>query len=295
MRSGHTRFGGLTAALASALVISAMVVPAQARTRINQTLAPTTKAPGAQGQAKLHLKTGSRGKFSVKGRHLSPATTFDVVVNKIKVGTLTTSAGGSGVAKFSTTVRGHDQVLGFDPQGDEVEVRDADGDDVLDGEMPDDNPDGGLGCCLGPDHHDEGEIECEDLTEADCAARGGTPAAGGCLPDPCGGTPPPVGVVCCLATSASGAMVDDDPEIECEEADEVDCAAQGGTLVQGTSCDEHPCEPVSPSTVVTCCVPDGNEAECEMLTPEHCTAHGGTANAAASCSGDPCGGGGGHE
>jgi len=276
----------MATALAMAL-LGVLTGTARATVVIHQPLAPTVHAPAARGQARLRLKTGSSGTFTVKTRHLAPGKTFDVVVNKVKVGTLTTNAGGSGNAKFSTAPHGRATVLGFDPQGDEVEVRDDQGDDDLDSDMPDDHPDSAIGCCLGDD---DGETECEDLTAAECSAEGGTPTtATSCLPNPCASQPPPMTVVCCLAQNATGASGDDDPEVECEDdTTQAECASQGGTVVQATSCDPNPCQPTPPPQVVVCCVPDGGEAECEELTPDHCTAEGGTVNSATSCDPDPC-------
>jgi hypothetical protein len=286
------------AALVAAEII-ALAGSATAKVNIKQTLTGTVHAPRAIGQARLFLKTGSSGKFSVKGRHLPGGETFDVVVNKIKIGTLTTNAGGNGTAKFSTSPKGHIAMLGVDPQGDEVEVRDDQGDDVLEGEMPDDNSESASGCCLGDD---DGERECEDLSPADCMAEGGTPTtASDCLPDACATTPPPANTVCCLGHSAAGAFVDDDPEIECEDdISAAECAAEGGTMVQGT-CDANPCRPVPPPNVVVCCVPQGDQGEqegepqteppeCERITAAECMASGGMVSTAMSCDPDPCGG-----
>src|SRR5262249_4458054 len=159
---------------------------------------------------------------------------FDVVVNKVKVGTLTTSASGNGTAKFSAPAAGHAAALGFDPQGAQLAIRDEEtGDDDLDTDMPDENGDSAIGCCVG--------TEGEDETAAECTANGGTPTpAGGCLPDPCNGNPPPPTVVCCRTTSAGGAFVDDDPETECEDdVSSAECAAQGGMVVQAASCEPN--------------------------------------------------------
>jgi len=299
-RSGPTTLTS-TGVFAAALTAAGIVVltgSATAKVNIKQTLVGTVHAPRATGQARLSLKTGSSGKFSVKGRHLPAGKTFDVVVNKIKIGRLTTNAGGSGTAKFSTAPKGNVAMLGVDPQGGEVEVRDDQGDDVLDGEMPDDNPDSAIGCCLG--NQEDGETECEDLTATECRSEGGTPTtATDCLPDACGTTPPPANTVCCIGHSAAGAFVDDDPEIECEDdASSAECAAEGGMMVQGT-CDMNPCHPVPPPNIVTCCVSQGDQGEqegepqteppeCEHVTATECMASGGKVSSAASCEPNPC-------
>src|SRR5690349_10621525 len=157
--------GGMLAA-----VIIALPVHAGAKTHIVQPLSPTVHAPGASGTAKLVMKSGTQGRFSVRARHLAAGKSFDVVVNGVKVGTLATGATGGGIARFSTSPHGHNALLGFDPRGNHVEVRDSGtGDDDLDSDMPDDNGDSAIGCCLG---NKDGETECEDLTAAECGAQG---------------------------------------------------------------------------------------------------------------------------
>src|SRR5215813_1913367 len=115
-RSGSTRLtpAVVFGASLTAAGIVALTGSATAKVNIKQTLAGTVHAPRATGQARLSLKTGSSGKFSVKGRHLPAGKTFDVVVNKIKIGRLTTNAGGSGTAKFSTAPKGNVAMLGVD-------------------------------------------------------------------------------------------------------------------------------------------------------------------------------------
>lgn len=292
-RSGSTRWFFPAVVFGAAFVAAGIVMlagMAVAKVNIRKTLAGTVNDPKGTGLAQLFLKTASSGKFTVKGRHLPGGKTFDVVVHKIKIGTLTTNAAGNGTARFSTSPVGRIARLGVDPQGAEVEVRDDQGDDVLDGEMPDDNPSSAIGCCLG---EDDGETECEDLSAADCTAQGGTPTtATSCLPDPCATTPPPPNTVCCIGHSAAGAFVDDDPEIECEDdVSAAECAMQGGMVVQGT-CAANPCQPTPPPQLVICCVPDDDGAECEELTPADCTAANGTVSSATACDPNPCPGGG---
>src|SRR5262249_17874247 len=116
-----------------AALIVAGAVGALAKTKIRQTLTATAHAPGASGVARLLLRTPTTGKFTIKARRLPGGKTFDVVVNKVKVGTLTTSASGNGTAKFSAPAAGHAAALGFDPQGAQLAIRDEEtGDDDLD-------------------------------------------------------------------------------------------------------------------------------------------------------------------
>src|SRR5262245_35460368 len=243
---------------AAVVVIGAMAVAKTGGANITRKLTATGHTPRARGLAKLRLKSGSSGTFKVKAAHLPGGKTFDVVVNKVKVGTLTTSPSGSGSAKFSTRPHGHTAMLGFQPQGAKVEVRDEQGEDDLEGEMPGENPSSAIGCCL-PD--DDGETECEPLTAADCTAHGGTAtSATGCFPNPCPSQPPPTPVVCCIAQSATRAFVDDDPEVECEDnVSSAECAAEGGTVVHATSCDAHPCQRTTPPNLVVCSVSQGGE------------------------------------
>jgi hypothetical protein len=348
-----------TAAGLTTVVVAALAVNAPAKTHIRLTLTATPHAPGASGVAKLTLRTGPKGRLIVKARHLSGGKSFDVVVNKVKIGTLVTGKSGSGTAKFSTSPSGRAKVLGVDPQGAQIAVRDREtGDDDLEGNMPDDHPGSAIGCCLGNQDDDDdpnGEcenltaaeclseggtpttatsclpnpcgnqplpatvacclthsatgafvdddpnVECEDLTAADCRAQGGrATTATGCVPNPCESQPPPTTVVCCLAHSAIGAFVDDDPEVECEDdVSQAECATEGGMVVQATSCDPNPCQPVSPPNLVICCVSQGDQGEhegepqtespeCEHITADECRASGGTVSSAASCVPDPC-------
>src|SRR5262249_49073778 len=98
-RAGKWFCWAVTAVLVLALV-AALGVSASAKTKIRQTLHPTVHAPHASGLAKLALRTGSQGTFTIKARGLSGGQSFDVVVNGVKVGALVSGAGGNGVAKF---------------------------------------------------------------------------------------------------------------------------------------------------------------------------------------------------
>ena len=276
--------------LALALVIDG-AGPAGAASHVTQSLTATTNAPGAKGRAKLALKTASKGRFRVMARGLAKGATFDLVVGGVKVGTLTTNRGGAGKAKLATSPKRSEGLLGVDPRGQTIEIRDADGNDDLVGDMPDqDSTSGAFACCL----PDDGGTECDTKTPDECSSKGGTSMDGvsSCIPNPCG-APPHGGegnVVCCFPGSATGAFVDDDAEAECDDVSTADCAAAGGTVVTATSCDPNPCAAVPPAQVVVCCVPHDGESECEIVTPDRCTAQSGTASSATSCESDPCGG-----
>jgi hypothetical protein len=261
---------------------------ARAGTHVTQSLTGTSHAPGARGRATLALTTASKGRFRVIARGLAPQSSFDLVVGGVKVGTFTSSAGGVGRVKLSTSPTRSQGLLGVDPSGKTIEVRDANGDDDLDGDIPDDggSATGAFACCV-PD--DDG-TECEVETPDECTSNGGTTVTGvdSCIPNPCGVTPPSE-VVCCFPGSSTGAFVDDEQEAECDETDMQECAMAGGTVVQATSCEPNPCAPVPPAQVTVCCIPGQDQVACEIIPPDLCTAAQGTPNTATSCDNDPCG------
>ncbi len=254
---------------------------AVAASHVVQGLTATSHAPGARGRASLVLPTAATGRLHVSARGLAPDASFDVVIGGIKVATLTTTPLGTGKVKLSTRPHGATGLLGVDPRGKAIEVRDDNGDDDLEGDMPgDDGSASGVFACCASD--DDG-TECEVETADECTGNGGTSQTGvtSCIPNPCGVTPPSE-VVCCLPASG------DNQEAECDEVSMQECATAGGTVVAGTSCDPNPCAPVPSPQVVACCVPDGDELDCEEATPDDCTAAGGSASGATSCDPDPC-------
>jgi len=276
----------ITVALAVLTVVSlsALARPASARTEKEVgSLASTGVDPDARGKVKLAVRNLSDGKLDIKGQKLDPDATFDVLVDGVLVGQLTTTGGGTGRIRFRSRPRSsHDELLGFDPRGALVVIRNAAGQDVLAVQLADSGAVGGgdVICCV-PD--DQGP-ECEDRTPEECAAQGGTVStATSCLPNPCEGTPPPVNgdVVCCIP---------DDNGPECEDRTADECAAQGGIVVEATSCDPNPCAPVTPPADddIQCCLPDNGGAECEDRTPAECAVQGGVNAGAGTCTPDPC-------
>jgi len=266
--------------------------------RLNQPLNATSAAPAAHGRARLKVQSSANGKFNVVATHLSRDRQYDLIIGGVKVGVLQANHGGNGRARFSTRPGTKDALLGFDPRGAQVIVRDQDtGDDVLVGEMPsdDDNDAGETACCIANGHDGESEVECEEMSPEECTAEGGTPlgvpggTAAACLPNPCATTPPPAGSVTCCTNETH----DDESEAECKSvATEAACADDDGTVVQAPSCDPNPCAVTPPSNRSACCIPedgDGGDTECEVLSAEACTADGGTINSAANCDGSPCG------
>lgn len=284
-----TRTRGSAQVIAAGVAIAALSagVPAiAAGVKVKQALSATSADPDARGQARFTLKGFDNGKLVIRASRLIQDASFDVLANGVKIGTIATSGGGGGRIRLRSRPSSNDALLGFDPRGANIVVRSSSGEDVLAGTVPDDSIEPGkIACCIPEDSG----AECEDRTEAECLAEGGTVTTSNtCLPDPCeaAGAPPPEtdGVVCCIP---------DDDGPECEDRTEAACATEGGVVVQGTSCDASPCAATPPAEgEIACCVPHGTEpAECEMETSATCTALGGTATDAASCSPDPCGGG----
>ncbi|MEO8601060.1 MAG: hypothetical protein ABI629_00645 [bacterium] len=287
--------GGVALAGAGTLYAAGHHHPALVR----EPLTATSAAPEARGKVQLLVKSSRQAKLKIATSKLAGGKTYDLLVGGVKVGVIATSNGGSGRASFSAVPRSRAALLGFDPRGDQMTVRDQeDGEDVLVGDIPSDDPTA-VACCL-TEKGDDNEVECEDLTADECAAAGGTTqAVDSCLPNPCATNPLAGGeLVCC-----TNATHDDESESECEDiASKDECAGLGGTLVQATSCDDDPCNGAAPVDRTACCVPDddgGGEIDGAVLSSAACEAHGGiavgTGTAAASCSADPCGGGGGDD
>src|SRR5262249_35033507 len=152
--------------------------------KIKRDLQSTGVVAGAKGKTQTIIQ-GSQGRFRLKAIRLGSNKHFNILVNSVPVGGFTTSGGGSGKARFSTTPGGKDLMMGFEPRGSTVTVQDDDGDDVLDGDIPDDSVDpNAIRCCLSEDSgggdgdDDQGEnqgngAECEELTADECMTQGG--------------------------------------------------------------------------------------------------------------------------
>lgn len=245
-------------------------------------LTATSTDADARGKVKASAK-GTDGRFEVSASKLDRKATYDVIVDGVKIASLTTTGGGSGKARLRTSPRSHDGVLGFDPRGVGVVIRNAAGQDVLFGsvavEAERGNDDGEIICCT----PDDSGTECEDRTPAECSAKGGTVStATTCAPNPCDGATPPAGgdIVCC---------VPDDSGSECEDRTPAECLAQGGTVVAATSCAPNPCAAI-PSTDpdIQCCLADDDGHECEDRTPAECASQGGIDVGAGVCTPDSC-------
>ena len=281
----------ILATLAIALGVSAVPVPASAASHVRTSLTATSKDPDARGRASLVVR-GSHGKLKVAGQRLKRGATFEVVVNTVRIGTLTTGKGGSGKARFSTRARGRDQLLGVDPRGKLLEVRDEDGDDVLETEMPDDSQPGEIRCCVA----NEGGTECESKSPEECDAHHGVNmGAGSCMPNPCE-NPATDHVRCCIPDH-------DEDGPECEDLTADTCSLEGGVNIgpgDGSgNCENDACGPTPPAgDEIRCCIAgrsishdgseDNGEVECERLTADACAALHGTNLGAGSCEIDPC-------
>ena len=269
------------------VVTSAIVAPARAdkgpgRSVIKQTLTSTGVDAEARGRARLIVRNDSDGTFRIDVRNLDRNATFEIIVGGVKVGTLTTTGGGNGHTRFRTRPRGHDSVLGFDPRGQEILIRNGDGVDVLAQTISDGGgslDSGDIACCV----PDDGGTECEDRTPAECEAEGGIATqAGSCLPNPCVDAPPGgQDIVCCIP---------DDSGAECEDRTQAECVAEGGTVVAATSCTPNPCSGTTPSpdADIQCCLPDDSGFECEDRTVAECSAQGGVNVGSGVCTAAAC-------
>ncbi len=270
-------------AVATGLLLVLAVSPSQAREKSEVNLEPTAGASRAKGKASLSLRRSSDGRFQVHAARLERESEYELIVGGVKVATLHSNRRGRVQVRFSSEPHGRDMLLGFDPRGASIALRKVGDDDVLGGELPDDD-DTDLTCCL-PDGGGDGDAECEDRTAEECAAQGGTVvSATSCLPNPCGSTPPSGSeIVCCIP---------DDSGAECEDRTPAECLNEGGTVVEATSCTPNPCAATPPADPdIQCCLPDGGgdgPGECEDRTAEECAAQGGIDMGPGTCTPNPC-------
>jgi len=280
----------VTLALAATLAGST----ASAASHVKAGLVSTGKDPDARGHASLVVR-GSKGKLAVSAHRLSGAATFEIVVDGVRMGTLSTHNGGNGKARFTTRPRGGDQLLGVDPRGKLLQVRDEDGDDVLETEMPDDSEPGAIRCCRS--HEDETECEAESPDE--CVAKGGVDMGeGSCMPNPCPGAGAGDHVRCCIPSH-------DDDGPECEQLTADECSMQNGVSIgQGDCDDDDGCAPTPPGDgEIRCCIAEHDimshheggddqgedeDVECEHVSEASCAALGGRSLGAGSCDPNPC-------
>lgn len=248
-----------------------------------------------------------RAKLALKARGLDPNASYTVLLNGVPVGTLTTTPAGNARVQFSSQPRQKDQLLGVDPRGAQIEVRNDSGDDVLDANMPATGMDPTkVQCCIAQSGDSNQQPECEDLTPDACTAAGGVDSgATSCLPNPCEGATPPSpqdNVVCCTpeedgVTNEEDGVTNDEGGVTdngtgCEMRSAASCSQHHGIQLAGTSCDPNPCTSTTAANpqTVQCCVTDEGETECKQRTLDRCTAQGGTSMSAGSCSPNPCAG-----
>lgn len=288
----HKTAGSIAAVVAIALiapVLRARPAAAGRGSRINQSLAVTGVDPNARGHAQVVISqsaNGMHGKLVVKAAGLDPNSKYEVDLQGVPIGTLVTNPAGSGRAVFNTQPHGHDQLLGVDPRGKDVELRNTSGNGVLQANMPAGTADPTqIQCCV-PNGHDQ--PECESETADQCTAAGGSNmGVGSCIPNPCASTTTPTpaaDIVCCKP---------DDNGTECDLTSAAECSKDGGINVGAGSCDSNPCAattPQNPETIQCCLSGDSgdSEAECEDRTPDKCTADGGTNMGTGTCHPNPC-------
>ncbi len=91
-------------------------------------------------------------------------------------------------------------------------------------------------CCTNQTGDDESASECEDTSEAECAAAGGTTVqATSCDPNPCAPTPPTNETACCIPDASGSGSID------CEVTTVEACTALQGTVATGATCSTDPC------------------------------------------------------
>ncbi len=280
--------------VAASLLTLATTTPTWATARVTTSLIPTGKAPGAQGKANLVVKTHSRGKLKVVGRHLAPNASYQVIVHTVPIGSLTTNGSGNGAARFSAPQTARTQALGIDPQGQLLEVRDDEGDDVLEVEVPDPPDTGDIQCCFSQGdqgENDQGDDqgqnqgeqdECELTSPGECLNEGGANmGSGSCVPNPCPSTSTDL-IACCVPD-------DDEDGPECESVTAVECTGEQGVNMGAVACDPNPCAATPPSSPeIACCVADDDGVECEEQTADECQALNGTNLGPGTCNPNPC-------
>jgi hypothetical protein len=283
----HTTKIRTVAALAlGGLMLLGPAAAGAASTRIAQSLGATGADDDASGEVKLVIRDSSkglRGKLEVKARDLEPERQYEIEIEGVRIGSLTTRRNGSGKAKFDSRPKPGKQLLGVDPRGKLAEVVSGQGATVLQTAVSASTLDPNkVRCCL----PDDSGPECEDRTAAECSAAGGVDLGpGSCLPNPCSGTTPPPepedDIACCLP---------DDSGPECEDRTPAECSAQGGVSIGPGVCLPNPCSGPTPppDDDIRCCLPDDSGPKCEDRTVAECSAQGGVNIGPGVCTPNPC-------
>lgn len=277
---------GTLAAAATLMPTAAFALRSSSDGKADLRLVSTGVDADATGRAKLRVRGADDGRFDLRAGNLDVGATYDLVFSGVSVGSLVADSNGKARARFRSRPRSSkDTLLGFDPRGSILIVRNAAGEDVLVGDLPvgtsNASDDTKIVCCV----PDDSRTECEDRTPDACIAEGGTVStATTCLPNPCDTAVVPTEdeVICCLP---------DDSGPECEDRSVEECSAQGGIVVAANSCLDNPCAAVPAVDDDTrCCEPDDSGAECEDRLPSECIARGGVDIGPGVCSIDACAG-----
>ena len=166
-----------------AITFALSVAPPRALSavRARWVLAPTVAGARSAGAATLvvrRLRNGLSSTLTVVGRNLEPRTTYEVTVQGVRIGTLSTNDAGRGRARFRSQPRSGDQLLGVDPRGKSIAVHALDGLDRMGGDVGllpehhDSDEANTVRCCV--PEEDEDENECKVLTPEKCQQKGGT-------------------------------------------------------------------------------------------------------------------------
>jgi len=106
---------------------------------VRQTLTATGADPNAAGEGRLSIKgrpSGLSGSLEIRTRRLDPQTTYQIAIDGVVIGTVTTGGVGGGRVRFNTRPHGHDRLLGVRPRGRTVDVIDPNGVVVLTTTLP---------------------------------------------------------------------------------------------------------------------------------------------------------------
>jgi len=101
--------------------------------KVEQQLEATDSGSGG-GNARVvvrRLRRGVDGQLLVTVHGMSPGTSYEVTLDGVAIGTVTTNAHGNGRARFRNQPGASEQLLGADPTGKTVAVHTLDGNDAL--------------------------------------------------------------------------------------------------------------------------------------------------------------------
>ena len=274
-----TEYGARTALavlLATALQVSA---PAHARDRVGCNLSGDGAAR-ASGRVRALISDPSHGRLEVRVRDLPPGQSFDVLVGTVKVGTILTDGGGQGRLRFRSRPHGHDLLLGFDPRGAMITIRDATGTDVLVGTVAARQlePTTRLRAASPTTAAPSARIAPSKRVRPRAARR--RPPAPACpIRAPTWRRRRTTSSAACRTTAVPNARIAALPNAQPVAA----------SSWKPRSCTPNPCAATPPADPdIQCCLPDDSGTECEDRTPEQCAAQGGINMGPGSCTPNPC-------